>query len=225
MPIGNHTRRRALARAASFGAAAALAPEAMKRMTATNGAAEPDAAGQAGAPGWRGLLRRDDVLIVDTETTGLGANAEAIEVAAIDTTGRVRFHSLAMPEGRIPPMVTAIHGLTRDMLRAAGAPGWPAIHGALAALLAEAWTVLAWNAGFDRRILEQTARRHGLAFGAARWRDLLADDRRRDPGGRHGLAAAARRERVAIEGRAHRALTDCRTALEVMEASVARRGA
>ena len=47
-------------------------------------------------PTWAALLDRTDVLILDTETTGLGGRAEVIEVAMIDTTGTVRFEALSI---------------------------------------------------------------------------------------------------------------------------------
>ena len=46
---------------------------------------------------WHTLLNRHDVLIVDTETTGLDERAEVIDVAVIDTTGAVRFDAVSMP--------------------------------------------------------------------------------------------------------------------------------
>ena len=38
----------------------------------------------------RALLDRRDVLVHDTETTGVGSTAEVVEVVAIDTTGTLR---------------------------------------------------------------------------------------------------------------------------------------
>ena len=51
---------------------------------------------------WPGLLGRDDVLILDTETTGLGRDAEVIEVAVINTRGAQVLHSLGAAAGRHP---------------------------------------------------------------------------------------------------------------------------
>ena len=50
---------------------------------------------------WKSLLDRRDVLIVDTETTGLDSTAEIIEIAMLDTTGKPRFEALALPAGRV----------------------------------------------------------------------------------------------------------------------------
>ena len=174
---------------------------------------------------WAGLLDRPDVLILDTETTGLGERAEVIEVAVLDTSGAVRFEALSMPVGRISAEAAAIHGITRSRLKAEGARPWPEVHAELAAVLSGATVVVAWNAAFDRRMLDQTSARHGLGFANLRFRDALADYRNlRSEGrgkGRHSLSAVAKREGI---GRyeAHRALGDCRAVLSVMRAVAAR---
>ena len=80
--------------------------------------------------------------------------------------------------------------------------------------------VLGWIVAFDLRKLEQTANRHGLSAPKAAWRDLLTDYRNMGPAGRHTPDAVANRQRVATREPAHRALSDCRTALAVMRAVV-----
>lgn len=171
---------------------------------------------------WLGLLDRDDVLILDTETTGLDDRAEVVEVAVVDTAGDLRFDSLVTPVGPISPDVSAFHGITRSLLEETGAPAWPEVHGELNALLAGACAVLAWNAPFDQRMLRQTANRHGLGWSAIAWRDLCAEDKRARPYGSHRLVDVAVREGVYREGPAHRAQADCRMALAVMRAVVRR---
>lgn len=175
-----------------------------------------------GADRWADWLDRPDVLIIDTETTGLGNTAEVLEVAVLDTAGELRFHALSLPKGRIPTAASDIHGLTRDRLKAEGARPWPDVHRELAAVLAEAKAVLAWNADFDRRMLRQTGNRHGLRFRhppASAWHDLIPAYRKMRPGGRHRLVDAVRRERVSDHD-AHRAIGDCCAVLAVMRAVV-----
>ena len=167
---------------------------------------------------WRSLLDRSDVLIVDTETTGLGNRAEVVEVAALDTTGAVRFEALSMPQGSIPGDASGIHGLTRAKLKREGAKAWPEIHDEVVELLKPAYRVVAYNAKFDIRLLYQTAERHGLRMPRKLWFDVLEDYQALRRGGRHRLIDAVRREGVKIEGKAHRALYDCRCVLAVMRA-------
>ena len=73
---------------------------------------------------WHGLLGRRDVLIVDTETTGTGAGAEIVDIAIVDTSGKVVYAEPVLPEGRIPSAASAVHGLTRSRLVAMGARPW-----------------------------------------------------------------------------------------------------
>ena len=167
---------------------------------------------------WRQLLGRTDVLILDTETTGFDSQAEVIDIAMIDTTGAVRMNTLSLPEDDIPQAASEIHGLTYEKLRKARASTWPSVHRKMSTVMARASLVLAWNAPFDRRMLEQMAGRHGLPMPKASWHDLLADYRALRPSGSHKLRDAVRREGIAIEGPEHLALPDCQTVLAVMRA-------
>ena len=173
---------------------------------------------------WAPLIGRTDVLILDTETTGLGERAEVLEVAVIDTTGAVRFQSLALPVGRIPSEASNVNGLTRSVLKAKGAPSWPVVHKRLLAALQGASVVLAWNAPYDKRILAQTAQRHGLEFPTRlTWRDVLEEYRGlRRGGSSNALQAVAKREGVTIKGAGHRALVDCLAVLAIIEAMARR---
>jgi DNA polymerase III subunit epsilon len=105
------------------------------------------------------LLSRPDVLILDTETTGL-KDAEVIEVALIDAGGRTRLNTLVQPKTRaMNPYAQRVHGISlRDL---AGQPTWPEVLPELVRVAGDA-TILAWNAPFDARMLEQTSARWGL---------------------------------------------------------------
>ena len=164
---------------------------------------------------WPKLLNRRDVLILDTETTGLGTRAEVIEVAVIDTTGRCLFESLSLPQGPISRQASSLHGLTRERLEEAGAPAWAGIHKDLMKVLRRASCVLAWNAPFDRKMLRQTAKRAGRTLPDLPWHDLLADYRILRPDHPHSLEMAAEQE-GAIFSPTHRARGDCETVLAVM---------
>ena len=179
-------------------------------------------AGATTPSNWNGLLDRTDVLILDTETTGLGPEAEIIEIAVIDSTGAVLMDAVSLPQDDIPKAVSDIHGLTYRRLKRLGAQPWPTIHEEVQTVLKGASLVLGWNVSFDRRMLQQTAKRHGLGMTKVSWRDLLGDYRTMRPKGRHRLGDAARREHVAGNGNAHRALSDCQTVLAVMRAVVGR---
>ena len=177
-----------------------------------------------GLPAWLPLVDREDVLVLDTETTGLGSSAEVIDLAVIDTTGAVRLDTLIMPNDNIPADASAVHGLTRRMLEKAGAPWWPDVHGRLADVLAGANVVLIYNAEFDTRVLHQTAARHGLKLPAFSTRCVMLEYAKyRNVPGRYGdakwhkLLEAAAYEGVPTGG-AHRALADAQMTLGLVRA-------
>lgn len=115
---------------------------------------------------WRSIYRHAaqlltlDPLFVDTETTGLDADAEVIEVAVVDLNGAVLFESLVKPTVPVPASSTAIHGLTDDDL--VDAPAWSHVAPRVAALL-QGRVLVAHNSAYDRRLFEQTNARYGLA--------------------------------------------------------------
>lgn len=60
-----------------------------------------------------------NALILDTETTGLGDDAEVaevVELAVIDCAGAVLLDTLVRPSGRVPAEAAAIYGITDAML-------------------------------------------------------------------------------------------------------------
>lgn len=61
-------------------------------------------------------------VVVDLETTGLGARAEITEIGAVRVReGRLceEFSSLVRPVDPIPPAITALTGITPAMVRGA----------------------------------------------------------------------------------------------------------
>ena len=171
------------------------------------------------AAGW--LKLAEDCIIIDTETTGLDDNAEAVEVAAVDMTGRPIFQTLVRPVNPIPADVEAIHGISNQAVSTA--PRWWDVQPMIADL-ARGRLVLAYNAPYDSRILLQSAKAAGCAplrgldvecvmacyaqfhgeedhkKGGWKWQRLQV------AAARHGLPVAT----------AHRALADCQTTLALV---------
>lgn len=168
---------------------------------------------------WAHLLGREDVLIVGTETTGVGEHAEVVEVALIDTTGEGRYFALSLPAGGIAAQATKAHGWTPRTLREAGARHWPEVHDELLDTLRSTKVVLGWNVGFDQRMLFQTAERHQRQLPRLQWRDVMRDYAAiRGGGPRHRLEDAAKREGVARAD--HTTGGDCEAVLGIMRAVV-----
>ena len=163
---------------------------------------------------WATLVDRDDVLILDTETTDLSQQGEVVEVAVTNTRGGVLFNELIRPIGEIGVSATRIHGIPNAMV--AVRPTYGQLHDRLMQVLGAASAVCAWNAPFDRRLLVQSASRYGLELPNIRWRDLLSDHRSMFPNYvSHRLVEVARSQGVA-KGQDHRALGDCRITLAVI---------
>lgn len=177
------------------------------------------------AQDWQSLLNRNDVLILDTETSGLDASAEVLEVGLIDTHGNELLHRYSLPEYSISRKATSVHGLDKKRLNQMGAEPWPNIHEDVWQLMSQASAVVIYNAEFDLRILCQTADIHGLPvydldihcamlayanhrneinprFNTPRW---------------HTLEAALKHEGIAAN-QSHRALDDCHMVLTLMRA-------
>ena len=165
----------------------------------------------------RKLLGRTDVLILDTETTGL-KDAEVIEVALMDTTGAVRLNTLLKPQTLVMnPYAERVHGISLDALQ--NEPSWPEVLPEFVALARDA-TVLAWNASFDARMLEQTS---------ARWRlphpkllyvcamRLYAKTHGRPSYGLHKAVVTEGLEELLTQHASHRALGDAVFVYELLK--------
>ena len=171
-----------------------------------------------------------NALILDTETTGLGDDAEVVELAVIDCAGAVLLDTLVRPSGPVPAEAAAIHGITDAML--AEAPTWSEVHDRFCDLV-EGRQVVIYSREFDVRVINQTARRYGLQ--APQGFDLVLD-----PGSIHcamqayagfygawseekgryrwqKLSTAADQQGVTVTN-AHRALGDCLMTLGVVRA-------
>jgi len=171
-----------------------------------------------------------NALILDTETTGLGDDAEVVELALVDCAGAVLLDTLVRPSGPVPAEAAAIHGITDAML--AEAPTWSELHARFCDLV-EGRQVVIYSREFDTRVITQTARRYGLP--APQGFDLVLDsgrihcamqayaEFRGEWSAEKGqyrwqkLSAAAAQQGVTVTN-AHRALGDCLMTLAVVRA-------
>ncbi|UCH27176.1 MAG: 3'-5' exonuclease [Trueperaceae bacterium] len=166
---------------------------------------------------WLRRLFEDDFVVLDTETTGLGSDAEVVDIGVVDRHGQILLESLVRPRsGHVPSGAARVHGLTMRHLQAA--PTWPEVLPSLIRAVAGR-RVLAWNAPFDRRMLEQSSRAWDLRplpipFECAMHRYALSCGVR---SGRYGLERAASREGVLSDRQQHRSVGDARLTLAVLK--------
>ena len=115
----------------------------------------------ANATMWaRFLLARDpnSWIILDTETTGLGPQAEVVQIGVINGRGDVLMDNvLVRPKGRIEPDAARIHHITEEMV--ANAPSFLEVLPRLQDIARNKLLVI-YNAEYDLRLLAQSAQAH-----------------------------------------------------------------
>jgi DNA polymerase III subunit epsilon len=155
-------------------------------------------------------------LFVDVETTGLDyGRHEIIELAMVPFTyavdGRIleigeAFHQLRQPSEAIPPEITAITGITDDLV--AGKSIDPL---EVASFAAPAALVIAHNAAFDRRFLE----RYCQTFTTKPWACSMSQVAWAEEG-YEGVKLAYLATGAGFFYDKHRAIHDCLAAVELL---------
>ena len=166
---------------------------------------------------WNDLLNRTDVIIVDTDTTGLGKQAELVQMSALDTRGQQILNLYFQPQSSIAPKAAKIHGLTEKKLKRLGAKPFPKHYRRIRARLNKASVLLAWNAPFDKRMFQQTCARYGEKAPAWTWRCAMSDLQAGLKVGYRPKLEYAARDAGWRRRQSHDALNDCRMALHVMQ--------
>lgn len=178
----------------------------------------------------RELLKPDrdglrEIVILDTETTGLNLDADQpVEIAVIDWEGKVLFDKRIKPTVSIDPGAAAVHGIRLDDL--IDAPTFAEVHDSLALALQDKIVVI-WNSDYDKAMLANAAREHKLtnpireslcamklyARFYGEWNDYRGDYRWQK------LDAACDQcgiEEATIPGSLHSALGDVQRTLEIL---------
>lgn len=171
------------------------------------------------------MVRKEDYLVLDTETTGL-RDGEICQIAIIDQDGNVLLDELVKTVDPIPGESTNIHGITDDMVK--DARPWSLVVEDVRKLLAGK-NVVVYNAVYDRKMMHQSNDRSGLdridwkrftrwycameayAEFYGEWNDYHGNYRWQR------LTMAAKRFNIPTDG-AHSALADCQMTLAVVKA-------
>lgn len=164
------------------------------------------------------------VLILDTETTGLGDDAEVCEISVIDTEGNVLFDEVVRPTVPIGRKAMQVHGIRNMDIK--NHPSFADIYDRLKAII-EGRDVVVYNASYDERLLAQSAEAHGLEAISARfdcamlaYAEWYGEPSHKERGAYRWqkLEKAAAQNGITPTQPAHRALSDCRTTLDVIRA-------
>lgn len=105
----------------------------------------------------RTVLKRDDVLILDSETTDL--DGEIIELAIINLKGETVFNHRFKPVTPVSAGAQAVHGISTEML--ANEKPFTEYSRDVLLTLSTAGLVLIYNKAFDMARLRQTCKLHG----------------------------------------------------------------
>jgi DNA polymerase-3 subunit epsilon len=158
-----------------------------------------------------GRLDRLTYTVFDTETTGFAPDDgdEIVSIGAVRIVGgrllrTETFERLVDPGRSIPRTATAVHGITRDLVR--GAPPLDEVLPAFAAFAAGS-VLVGHNVAFDMAFLAAAQRRTGTALSAPLLDTLLIDGVVHPDHDAHTLEAMAERLGVDLVGR-HTALGD-----------------
>jgi DNA polymerase-3 subunit epsilon len=89
-----------------------------------------------------------------------------VQLAVVSPTGENLLTTLVKPSILIPAEATAIHGITDELV--AEAPAFPEVYPQLVALLAGR-DVVAYDAAFDRSMVQAARRRYGLPRLGVKW--------------------------------------------------------
>ncbi len=105
-------------------------------------------------------LLKSDIVVLDTETTGLDDKAEIIEMGVIDKNGDVLIDCLVKPTRPVPGFITKINNIDNDMVKDAG-QSWRNV--AMDLVNYSDRTFVMYNAVFDVRMIKQTQDFHAFS--------------------------------------------------------------
>jgi len=98
--------------------------------------------------------------ILDTETTGLDKEAQAVQVSIINGAGDILLDNvLIKPTLAIPADAMAVHHITNTMVREA--PSFPEVF-PLIQKVVKGTLLIIYNTQYDLRILTQSGKAHGM---------------------------------------------------------------
>jgi len=163
-----------------------------------------------------------NAVILDTETTGVGQQAEMCELAIIDLAGNILFSGLIKPFRKIPLDAIRVHGIKNEDV--AYLPSLDVYDEALTKIL-DGRLCISYNSEFDSRIMDQSFNAAGLLAPNCHYAcamKLFAEWRGEwDTNNAHWawwkLGEALNYVGGHFLGQSHRALSDCFATLDVIK--------
>jgi DNA polymerase III epsilon subunit-like protein len=106
------------------------------------------------------------VVFLDTETTGVGVDAEICDIAVLATDGSVLLDTLVRPGRPIPLDASRIHGIYDHHV--VGARSWEEVYPQFVDAIAQRQVVV-YNAEYDQGVISRCCRVCGLSLPLSRW--------------------------------------------------------
>ena len=100
-------------------------------------------------------LVNSNILILDTETTGMSGEDQVIELGIIDVTGKIIANTLVNTDRAIDKYAFQVHGITKPMLMQSD--HWGIIDIQVKDTISKYDLVVMYNAPFDKRLMAQSA--------------------------------------------------------------------
>ena len=169
------------------------------------------------------VIATGDFIVLDFETTGF--NGEPVQVAAIDQDGVVIESTLVKPmTWEIEKGASDVHGIDKHSV--ANAPTWTEVWTNGLWLHLDLQRVVAYNAAFERKILDIVTRQYELDPARIIWEDPMIEYARFNGAWNayhksftwQKLGDACKTMKVKVDGDAHDALVDVRMTLELIKA-------
>ena len=169
-----------------------------------------------------------NAVVLDTETTGLGDNAEICQIGILSLDGEVLLDSHVRPLNNVIwPEAEAVHGISPE--RVADAPLISELGEEMVSLLYKR-SIIVYNADYDRRLLYQSIGFCESAKGLFNWLDNCQWVDVMQPYAQYwgswsdywqsytwqSLVAACLQQRIEVEN-AHSAIGDCRMTLALLK--------
>lgn len=111
-----------------------------------------------------------NAIIIDTETTGFSKKDEVIDLAVISfQTGQVIFQQYFIPEAPINPFAAKVHKLDLNKLNRLGAKPIYNYFQSLDLIFSSDYPIIAYNASFDKRLLDQSLLRYNKDVYNSKW--------------------------------------------------------
>jgi DNA polymerase-3 subunit epsilon len=164
----------------------------------------------------------EDIVILDTETTGLKSDDEIVEISIINADGDILLDTLIKPQKKIPDEAIKIHSITNEDVQ--HAPTWKDVYKKYREIV-KGKPVIIYNKSYDTRIIRQTCKKYELPTPRIETECAMLlyaqyhgeiNERTGDYKWHH-LTNAAYDNNIKVIGRSHRALTDTKTTLALIK--------